>query len=114
MEKKLFPAKKDLKKTEYGCWTVVGRTIEIGIRKKLEEAPPLDKVQKSAYSHLLTKILFLSYDIKIIDFIQVILDASFLSLLQHKKAHQVLHVNTQLNPEIAFANMVESLRALEP
>ena len=38
MEEKLFPAKKDLKKTEYGVWTVVGRTIEKGMRKKLEDS----------------------------------------------------------------------------
>lgn len=44
-EEKLFPRKKDLKKTEYGVWTVVvGRTAEKGKRKKLEEVPPLDKV----------------------------------------------------------------------
>ena len=54
--------------------------------------------------------------LKIIEFIQVILDASFLSLLQHKRAHQVLQrIYAQLNPEIAFAKMVESLRGpLEP
>ena len=53
---------------------------------------------------------------KIIDFIKVILDASFFSLLQHKRAHQVLqHINAQLNLEITFANTVESLRGpLEP
>jgi hypothetical protein len=54
--------------------------------------------------------------VKIIDFIQVILDASFISLLQHKRAHQVLQsINAQLNPEIAFAKTAEPLRGpLEP
>jgi hypothetical protein len=49
MEEKLFPGKKDLKKTEYGVWTVVGRTVEKGKQKKSksEDAPPLDKVTKS-------------------------------------------------------------------
>ncbi|KAF8805835.1 hypothetical protein BYT27DRAFT_7191996 [Phlegmacium glaucopus] len=95
MDEKFFPGKKDLKKTEHGVWTVVGRTVETRKRKKLEEVPPLDKI---------------------IDFIQIILDASFPSLLQHKRAHQVLQrINAQLNPEIGFANMLECLRGpLEP
>ena len=44
MEEKLFPEKKDLKKTEYGVWTVVGSTARKGGEKKLEEVPTLDKV----------------------------------------------------------------------
>ena len=43
-EEKLLPGKKDLKKTEHGIWTVVGRTAEKGKQKKLEEIPSLDKV----------------------------------------------------------------------
>ena len=45
MDEKLFPDKKDLKKTEYGVWTV-----EKGKQKrkksKSENAPTLDKVTK--------------------------------------------------------------------
>ena len=41
MEEKLFPGKKDLKKTEYGVWIVAGKTAE---NRKLEEIPPLNKV----------------------------------------------------------------------
>lgn len=50
------------------------------------------------------------------DFTQGILDASFIALLQHPPAHKVLRtLNTQLSPEIAFADDVESLRgSLEP
>lgn len=50
------------------------------------------------------------------DFAQAILDASFIALLQHPPAHKVLRVlNTQLGPEIAFADAAESLRgSLEP
>lgn len=50
------------------------------------------------------------------DFIQIILDASFLALLQHAPAHKVLQsIHIQLNPEIAFAGAAETLRGpLEP
>ena len=44
MEEKLFPEKKDLKKTEYGIWTIVDSTAKKGEGKKLEEVPTLDKV----------------------------------------------------------------------
>ena len=44
MEEKLFAEKKDLKKTEYGIWTIVGSTATKGEKKKLEEVPTLDKV----------------------------------------------------------------------
>ena len=44
MEEKLFPEKKDLKKTEYGIWTIVGSTAKKGGGEKLEEVPTLDKV----------------------------------------------------------------------
>ena len=111
MEEKLFPGKQDLKKTEYGVWTVVGRKG----KGKLEDVPPLDKVKSSLLSFLSSLTGPRSFT-QIIDFIQIVLDASFLSLLQHKGAHQVLqHINTQLYPEIAFANAIESLRGpLEP
>ena len=44
MEEKLFPEKKDLKMTEYGVWTIAGRTDEKGERKKLEKVPTFDEV----------------------------------------------------------------------
>jgi len=53
MDEKLFPGKKDLKKTEYGVWTVVGRTAEKGKRKKSDEVPPLDKVNPSLFCVLI-------------------------------------------------------------
>jgi hypothetical protein len=48
-EEKFFPEKKDLKKTEYGVWTIVGRTAKEG-KRKLGEAPTLDKVNLSLHS----------------------------------------------------------------
>ncbi|KAF8165883.1 hypothetical protein B0H34DRAFT_254615 [Crassisporium funariophilum] len=92
MEHKLLPSKKDLKKTENGIWVVVGRK---GGNKKLEEIPPLDKI---------------------ITLLQIILDASFIALLQYAPAHKTLRsINTQLNPEIAYGSAAEVLRGpLEP
>ena len=119
MDEKLFPEKKDLRKTEYGIWTIIGvSTAKKGEKEKLEEVPTLAKVNLNPITLLpidQPTFFFFSY-VKIIDFIQIILDASFLSLLQHKRAHEVLQrINTQLNPEIAFAKMAESLRGpLEP
>ncbi|KAF9478651.1 hypothetical protein BDN70DRAFT_879661 [Pholiota conissans] len=94
MDKQLMPTKKDLKKTEHGVWVVVGRKGEQK-EKNAGEVPPLEKV---------------------IDLVQCILDASFLSLLQYTPAHKVLrNIQTLLTPEIAFANAAETLRGpLEP
>jgi hypothetical protein len=119
MEEKLFPEKKDLKKTEYGIWTVVDiSTAKKGEeKKKLDEVPTLDKVNLNSLSYSYSyRPTYIFLYVKIIDFIQIILDASFLSLLQHKRAHQILQrINAQLNPEVAYAKMVESLRGpLEP
>ena len=50
MEEKLLPEKKDLKMTEYGIWTIAGRTTEKGERKKLEEVPTFDEVNLEPYS----------------------------------------------------------------
>jgi hypothetical protein len=50
MEEKLFPEKKDLKKTEYGIWTIVS-TAKKGEKKKLEEVPTLDKVNYNSPSY---------------------------------------------------------------
>ncbi|KJA29589.1 hypothetical protein HYPSUDRAFT_195963 [Hypholoma sublateritium FD-334 SS-4] len=93
MEKQLMPSKKDIKKTELGIWVVTGRKHEG--KGSSKDVPPLEKI---------------------VDFIQVILDASFLTLLQHAPAHKVLRsIYTQLNPEIAFAGAAETLRGpLEP
>ena len=49
MEEKLFPEKKDLTMTEYGVWTIAGRTAEKGKRKKLEEVPTFDEVNLEPY-----------------------------------------------------------------
>ena len=58
MEEKLFPEKKDLKMTEYGIWTILGRTAKKGKREKLEEVPTFDEVNFEPFSlflFLLTK-----------------------------------------------------------
>ena len=59
MEEKLFPEKKDLKKTEYGIWTIVDiSTAKKGEKKKLEEVPTLDKVSLNpTVLFLLTNLL---------------------------------------------------------
>ena len=45
MEEKLFPEKKDLRRTEYGIWTIAGiSTTKKEEKRKLEEVPTLDKV----------------------------------------------------------------------
>lgn len=54
MEEKLFAEKKDLKKTEYGIWTIVG--ISTAGKKKLEEVPTLDKVN---LNHILSFLFLL-------------------------------------------------------
>ncbi|KIK03283.1 hypothetical protein K443DRAFT_131500 [Laccaria amethystina LaAM-08-1] len=91
-EERLLPSKKDLRKNEYGMWVVVGRKYA---GKKQDELPPLEKV---------------------LAFLQTLMDASFLSLLQYPPAHQILkHLRAQLEPEVAFAELVEHLRGpLEP
>ncbi|KDR84273.1 hypothetical protein GALMADRAFT_133615 [Galerina marginata CBS 339.88] len=92
MDEHLLPSKKDLRKTEQGVWVVVGRK---GDKGKKEEIPSLENI---------------------VNLLQVILDAAFLSLLQHPPAHKILRrVQEQLNPEIAFAAAAETLRGpLEP
>ncbi|KAF5322833.1 hypothetical protein D9619_000235 [Psilocybe cf. subviscida] len=89
-DEQLMPTNKDLKKSEQGVWIFVGR-----------------KANKKGGIPALQKIL---------DFAQAILDASFITLLQHPPAHKVLRtLNTQLSPEIEFADAGESLRgSLEP
>lgn len=91
-EERLLPSKKDIRKNEHGMWVVVGRK-DAG--KKQDELLPLEKV---------------------VAFLQTLMDASFLSLLQHPPAHQILkHLRAQLEPEVVFAEMVEQLRGpLEP
>ncbi|PPQ94798.1 hypothetical protein CVT25_007435 [Psilocybe cyanescens] len=97
-DERLLPTKKDLKKTEQGVWVVAGRREkekdkETG--KKKEEVPSLEKA---------------------VELLQIILDASFLSLLQHPPAHKILKkLQDQLNPEISFGSAAETLRGhLEP
>ena len=53
MDEKLFPEKKDLKKTEYGVWTIVDiNSAKKGDKKKLEEVPTLDKVNLMNLVHI--------------------------------------------------------------
>lgn len=51
-----------------------------------------------------------------ISFLQTLLDASFLALLQHPPSHRVLRsLAAQVEPEIAFTEQIERLRGpLEP
>lgn len=53
---------------------------------------------------------------KITNFIQTLLDSSFLLLLSHVPSHNILRkLSSQLTPEIAFAHAAQNLRgALEP
>lgn len=110
-EAKLLPAKKDIKKTEQGVWVVVGRKSD---KKKKTHIPCLEKVSLLTrfQSALLTHIL----SFQIVGLLQVILDSSFLSLLQHPPAHKLLRkIQNQLNPEISFGALAENLRGpLEP
>lgn len=50
------------------------------------------------------------------DILQVVLDACFLSLLQHPPSHKILRkLQEKLTPEISFSANVETLRGfLEP
>ncbi|KIM35166.1 hypothetical protein M413DRAFT_20795 [Hebeloma cylindrosporum] len=87
MDERLLPTKKDLRKTEQCVWVVVGRK---GDKDKKEDIPSLEKI---------TEIL------------QIILDASFLTLLQHQPSHKIIRsLSAILRPEIAFANTIEGLR----
>ncbi|KAH9482205.1 hypothetical protein JR316_0004300 [Psilocybe cubensis] len=94
-DERLLPTKKDLKKTEQGVWVVVGRKGDKEKEKKRDEVPSLQKA---------------------VDLIQLLLDASFLSLLTHAPAHKILRkLQDQLNPEISFGSAAETLRGpLEP
>ncbi|PPQ69895.1 hypothetical protein CVT26_014158 [Gymnopilus dilepis] len=92
MDERLLPSKKDLKKNEQGVWIVVGRK---GDKDKTTDVPPLEKMS---------------------DILQVVLDACFLSLLQHPPSHKILRkLQEKLTPEISFSANVETLRGfLEP
>ena len=107
-EERLLPSKKDIRKNEHGMWVVVGRK-DAG--KKQDELPPLEKV---FYQLCPPKHCLCCY--QVLAFLQTLMDASFLSLLQHPPAHQILkHLRAQLEPEVAFAELVEHLRGpLEP
>lgn len=117
-DERLLPTKKDLKKTEQGVWVVVGRRGEKEKEKKRDEVPSLEKVSHSVISLILEKknCIQLGYMMQAVDLLQIILDASFLSLLQHSPAHTILRkLQDQLNPEIGFASAAETLRGpLEP
>lgn len=107
-KERLLPSNKDLRKNEHGMWVVVGRK-DAG--KKQDELPPFEKV---FYQLCPPKHCLRCY--QVLAFLQTLMDASFLSLLQHPPAHQILkHLRAQLEPEVAFAELVELLRGpLEP
>ncbi|KAF9036808.1 hypothetical protein BJ165DRAFT_609969 [Panaeolus papilionaceus] len=93
MNVKLLATKKELKKNEQGVWVVVGRKGDK--HKKMYDMPSLEKI---------------------IEFTQIILDSSFLTLLQHPPAYKTLRsIQAHLDPEIRFTSVVEGIRgALEP
>ncbi|PPQ63334.1 hypothetical protein CVT24_006707, partial [Panaeolus cyanescens] len=90
---RLLPNKKELKKNEQGVWVLAGRKADKP--KKMHDMPSFEKV---------------------VEFIQIVLDSSFLTILQHRSAHKTLRsIQAQLDPEIHFMSSVEGIRGtLEP
>lgn len=92
-----------------------------GDKDKKEDVPSLEKVNYF-FPHIIgignSKSLILKSKKKkqIIEILQTILDASFLTLLQHQPCHKILRsLSAHLKPEIAFANAIEGSRGfLEP
>ncbi|RDB20161.1 hypothetical protein Hypma_012958 [Hypsizygus marmoreus] len=83
-EVKLLPSKKDMSKNEAGIPVLNTREVN-------RDLPPLKSV---------------------LAFLETVLDASFLTLLQHPPAHHLLRsIHSQLEPEIAYIDDIEQLRA---
>ncbi|GLB34213.1 hypothetical protein LshimejAT787_0110970 [Lyophyllum shimeji] len=82
---KLLPTKKDLGKNEHGVAVLKERKREVN-----RDLPPLPNV---------------------LSFLQTLLDASFLTLLQHPPAHSVLRrIHALIEPEIVHIDDMEQLR----
>lgn len=87
---KLLPSKKEVSKNEHGVQVLKVKGKEVN-----KDLPPFDKV---------------------LAFLQTLLDASFITLLQHTPAHRALQtLSAHLEPAIAFAEQLEMLHGpLEP
>ncbi|KAF8076806.1 hypothetical protein FPV67DRAFT_1472732 [Lyophyllum atratum] len=82
---RLLPSKKDISKNEHGVLIMKERERDVS-----SELPPLSNV---------------------LTFLQTLLDASFLTLLQHAPAHSVLRsIHANIEPEITQIDEMEQLR----
>ncbi|TFK43898.1 hypothetical protein BDQ12DRAFT_623122 [Crucibulum laeve] len=92
---KLLPSEKEVQKNEHGVMVLGDPKKDKKVKESNEELPPLDKVTI---------------------FLQTLLDSSFLTLLQYPLSHPILkRIQAQLQPEIAYLDVIESLRGpLEP
>ncbi|KAF9461998.1 hypothetical protein BDZ94DRAFT_1262189 [Collybia nuda] len=87
---RLLPSKKDVIKNEHGVLVLKAKEKEVH-----RDLPPL---------------------LKILSFLQTLLDASFLALLQYPPSHTILRsIFSQIEPEISYLDQIEQLRGpLEP
>lgn len=105
-EAKLLPSKKDIGKNEFGVLVVKEGTEK---QKTVSNLPSMDQVN----SHLSGRKMRLTRISKILNFLQPVLDASFLVLLQHRPAHEVLKsLKVHIDPEIVALSQTEQLRGL--
>lgn len=105
-EAKLLPSKKDIGKNEFGVLVVKEGTEK---QKTVSNLPSMDQVN----SHLSGRKMRLTRISKILNFLQPVLDASFLVLLQHRPAHEVLRsLKVHIDPEIVALSQTEQLRGL--
>ncbi|KAG6812938.1 hypothetical protein H0H92_015258 [Tricholoma furcatifolium] len=82
---RLLPSNKDLVKNAHGVFVVKEKEKEVG-----GDLPPL---------------------LDVLSFLQTLLDASFLTILQHPPAHAVLkHIQAHIEPEIGLIDDLEQLR----
>ncbi|KAF7775824.1 hypothetical protein Agabi119p4_4217 [Agaricus bisporus var. burnettii] len=88
-EAKLLPSKKDIGKNEFGVLVVKEGTEK---QKTVSILPSMDQI---------------------LNFLQPVLDASFLVILQHRPAHEVLRsLKVHIDPEIVALSQTEQLRGL--
>ncbi|XP_006456684.1 hypothetical protein AGABI2DRAFT_211731 [Agaricus bisporus var. bisporus H97] len=105
-EAKLLPSKKDIGKNEFGVLVVKEGTEK---QKTVSNLPSMDQVN----THLSGRKMRLTRISKILNFLQPVLDASFLVLLQHRPAHEVLRsLKVHIDPEIVALSQTEQLRGL--
>lgn len=104
---RLLPSKKDVAKNEHGVLVLKAKEKEVH-----RDLPPLPKVNTTS----ITLASPLTSWIQILSFLQTLLDASFLTLLQHSSSHTILRsIFSQIEPELASLDQMEQLRGpLEP